>query len=105
MQSTQARLCTIDGCSRVHEARGLCTMHARRMKRTGDPIGRRCEGCGEYLAHVLGDRYQKARFCSEQCKPRCSVAGCGGPLRKLDLCEAHYAQRRAAGEATPWTYR
>lgn len=105
MQSTQARTCAIEGCGRAHEARGYCTMHDRRRRRTGDPLGRRCQGCDLHLALVLGDRYQTARYCSDACKPRCRVAECDGPVRKLDLCGGHYAQRYANGEATTWKRR
>lgn len=105
MQSTQARTCTIDGCDEAHEARGYCDKHYQRVRRGIDPLGRRCEGCGVYLVSVFGDRYGKVRFCSEQCKPRCSVAECDGAVRKGELCGPHYAQKRSNGAATPWTRR
>lgn len=35
--------CSVDGCSRSHIAKGFCTLHYQRFKRTGDPLG---------LAHI-----------------------------------------------------
>lgn len=32
------RLCTIDGCERVHEAKGYCKLHYKRFKKHGDPM-------------------------------------------------------------------
>ena len=46
--------------------------------------------CGAALA---GTR----RFCSEECKPRCSVRDCDGPSRKRGWCASHYAQAYASG--------
>lgn len=34
----ELRLCSIDGCERVHEAKGYCSMHYKRFKRTGKPL-------------------------------------------------------------------
>ena len=40
------RLCTVDGCSEPHEARGYCAPHYGRFKRHGDPLAGR-ENCGK----------------------------------------------------------
>lgn len=29
------RVCSIEGCGRVHDARGLCQLHYQRLRRTG----------------------------------------------------------------------
>ena len=105
MQSTQARLCTIDGCGKAHEARGLCDMHYQRVRRGLDPRGRQCVSCDRYLAEAFGERYGKRRFCSDACKPRCSFSLCERPLRKGGLCEAHYEQSKRTGSTwgiRPW---
>lgn len=98
-------ICTIGGCDRPHEARGLCDLHYQRVRRGLDPRGRQCEACGKYLAEVFGERYGKRRYCSDACKPRCAVLGCADHVRKRDLCGPHYAQQRVIGEAKPWTRR
>ena len=40
------RLCKIDDCEKVHEARGFCNKHYRRWKAHGDPmtVGKRGGG-------------------------------------------------------------
>ena len=38
------RLCSIEGCSNVHEARGWCSSHYRRWKRHGDPFAGKAFG-------------------------------------------------------------
>lgn len=35
------RQCSVPGCSKTHLARGLCSAHYYRWKRTGDPLGGR----------------------------------------------------------------
>lgn len=32
------RTCSVEGCERPVEAKGLCVMHYRRLRRTGDPL-------------------------------------------------------------------
>ena len=32
--------CEVDGCDRPHDHHGYCRMHARRLERTGSPLGR-----------------------------------------------------------------
>lgn len=36
-------------------------------------------------------------YCSDDCKPRCSVTGCDEPLRKRGWCANHYAVWRSHG--------
>lgn len=55
------------------------------------PPVRPCMGCGE----PLESRF--AKYCSEVCKPRCSVEGCGGAVRKRGWCASHYAQQQRSG--------
>lgn len=33
-----SRICSIDGCSNKHAARGLCNKHFKRLRRHGDPL-------------------------------------------------------------------
>ena len=47
-------------------------------------------GCGTPLPHA-------GKFCSDDCKPRCSVAGCNSPSRKRGWCASHYHQARVSG--------
>lgn len=55
--------CTVEGCSRVHEGRGYCSMHYRRFMRTGDPLGRRALANGERLQWLLDHQ----QFDGEDC--------------------------------------
>lgn len=48
-----------------------------------------CVGCGEPSGRF--------KFCSDDCKPRCSVDGCESPSRKRSWCASHYAQWRHMG--------
>lgn len=50
-----------------------------------------CQTCSRDLASPFG------KYCSEDCKPRCSVNGCDGPSRKRGWCASHYHQARARG--------
>lgn len=69
------RTCTIDGCSKPHEARGLCPMHYRRLRRYGDP------------------------FLTAPAKypDRCILPECDRPFYGKGLCEVHYARQRRHG--------
>lgn len=63
-----------------------------------------CVTCGGTFprAHNAGPI---PRYCSEDCKPRCSVEGCDDPVRKRGWCAAHYSQWRRLGEVKPFTYK
>ena len=45
------------------------------------------------------------KYCSDECKPRCSVDGCGGFARKRGYCANHYAMWHKHGEIREWNYR
>jgi hypothetical protein len=45
--------CTVEGCSRVHEGRGYCSMHYKRFTRHGDPMVRRKLANGERLDWLM----------------------------------------------------
>jgi hypothetical protein len=68
----------------------MCPRHYSQWRRTGSPV-KPCAGCGTPLATAL------AKYCSEPCKPRCSVEGCNGAIRKRGWCASHYAQAKVSG--------
>jgi hypothetical protein len=49
-----------------------------------------CLGCG--LALDIRGKRNWSEYCSEACKPQCSVKDCGGAVRKRGWCASHYAQ-------------
>lgn len=65
--------CSVEGCSRISAARGLCQVHYERQ-RHGLPVN----------APIIERRPQKGRTCS--------VEGCGKDCKAKDLCETHYKQ-------------
>lgn len=82
MKST--RICTIEECGNPHKARGFCTAHYARWRKTGAAV-RGCAGCGEAL-----DTSHKGDFCGDDCRPRCAVDGCNHPKRYSDgYCNNH----------------
>lgn len=66
---------------------------------------RPCRGCGTAIARTKPTGVIPP-FCSDGCKPRCSVSGCDGPVRKRGWCASHYAQWRRTGTAPrPFAYK
>lgn len=59
---------------------------------------RPCDGCGTDVQRTRPTGAIR-RFCSDACKPRCSVEGCDSPVRKRGWCASHYAQSRHTGRA------
>lgn len=73
--------CTVDGCTRGQFARGLCAMHADRLKRKGSVGG--------------ADPIRQKR------DPICVVDACGKPAKAgFGLCTRHYAKFRKWGSPT-----
>lgn len=65
---------------------------------------RPCPSCGSPIAY--GFQQPGPKFCSEACKPRCSVGRCDQPARKRGWCASHYAQHQRTGQQPqPFRYR
>lgn len=93
--------CSVHGCAKPHKARTFCVAHYSRWRKTGSPT-RDCSGCGEVLA-----TNNKGGFCSEDCKPRCSVDGCPDVKRySTGYCLRHNELANRWGTPQPrvdWT--
>lgn len=72
--------CAVRGCPRPHKARGWCSLHYRRVRRTGDPGG-------------LDPQRLTDRECLEPWCPDHAVA--------RSLCQRHYDERRRRGDLPP----
>ncbi|MGF2716026.1 hypothetical protein ACQUY5_27970 [Bacillus cereus] len=97
------RVCSVEGCSGKHRAKGYCIRHYRQYYDGNEVIlgyrrkaGKVCkvEGCNEphrakgfCLKHYDQDRYIK-----KPSKPirRCTVEGCTKVHRAKGLCSTHY---------------
>lgn len=74
-------LCSLDGCQKVARWRGgMCSMHYRRERLTGDP--------GPVSAVIGSDA-------------PCAVEGCDRPSYSKGLCSLHYNRRRISGDVGP----
>ena len=60
-----ARACTVDACTRPHEAKGYCAPHYLRALKSGSPF-RTCATCGADMPIRLGTR----KYCTKTCNPR-----------------------------------
>lgn len=63
-----------------------------------------CRGCGGVIPLVLrggprGGWIASGYYCSESCRPRCSIDGCDRPTRKRGWCGRHYALWHDHGSA------
>lgn len=75
--------CSIEGCDKPIHTRGMCSAHATRDTRYGDP-----------LAPLLRQKNSGL----------CGVDGCDRPMRKVGLCASHYQQARVTKAPKPFRY-
>lgn len=73
--------CTVDGCDRPHNARGLCITHYTRWKKTGDP-----------------QPDQPVRLSRPPGKYVCTVDGCDKPEQARGWCQMHYSRWATHGD-------
>lgn len=99
------RKCSINGCGAPSSARGWCSTHYSRWRTTGQPE-KLCASCGKVITLRHPGRHT---YCSPTCKPRCTVADCGKPIRGRaeKYCATHGRQAVKTGElprviGTPW---
>lgn len=76
------RTCSVDGCDRPLHAYGYCSMHRRRVRKSGDP-----GPAGTTRISVKG-------FI-------CRIDGCDLPVDSLWLCKLHYERQRRHGDTGP----
>lgn len=57
-----------------------------------------CDGTLPRSTRTDGTLAPAPKYCSEDCKPRCSVDDCGKPRRKREYCNNHYTMWRTYGE-------
>lgn len=72
--------CSVEGCDKVHDAKGFCNMHYSRWRRHGNPL---------MLSHN-----------SPMPKGTCSVDYCETVSRNQGLCGKHYARFKRTGNPT-----
>lgn len=71
------------------------------MAKPNSNIRTNCPTCGGKLPRSTrsdGTLAPAPKYCSEDCKPRCSVDGCEKPRRKREYCSNHYTMWRTYGE-------
>jgi hypothetical protein len=101
---TPQRVCSVEGCDRVHYGVGLCSAHWQRAQKYGDPLGRNTKPCE--VEGCLSVAYSGRKKCDQHFaqavrdpnKPDCAHAECDRSARKTGLCDRHYAQMRATRE-------
>lgn len=100
------RTCDVEGCEKVHRARGLCLMHWKREHGTPTRYARTCCVCDAVYQSARPD----GRFCSDVCKGkayqvenRTRSRGLVGPVEHswCELPERHPA-RQCAPRARTW---
>lgn len=92
------RVCSVDGCDKPRKAYGVCNSHASRISRNGttDVF---CRNCGDVVPFrgFVADQGADAHYCSDSCRPVCSIPGCGDLTVGLGFCKAHWNRFNETG--------
>lgn len=97
--------CRTDGCVKRVKAKDLCGAHyeAERRERARAGLGgigsRSCVTCGTVILRTK-PRGTIAPFCTDECRPRCSIPGCVNPMRCRGWCAFHYSRWHETGDPT-----
>ena len=74
------KICTINGCERIHMSKGLCKMHYSRLKRNGDV------GQAKPLINIIAKPIRL-----------CSIDNCNREHDSLGLCSMHHSRLKRTG--------
>lgn len=110
--------CSVDGCDRIAQKRGMCRRHHYRVLHYGDPLGGAPERCTDHGAicavdgcdkkHLSGGycdkHYRRFRIYGDPLKGAvskregvCEADGCNRPIKSRRLCGTHYQRLRNSG--------
>ena len=109
------KTCSVDGCGRLHIARGYCMTHWTRLRKQGDvqadlPIRSKkrqmvcsIEGCGlphycKAMCRSHHGRWLRTGTPHKRAPMVCSVDGCWRPYKSRGWCEAHLSRWRRTGD-------
>ena len=81
MEDDMSKVCSIEGCDKVHYAKGYCMQHYQRMLKYGCPF-------------FKVDRHLKVNTR----KKKCSIEGCNKPHHAKGLCSMHYTRLLIHGD-------
>lgn len=93
---TVNRLCTVDGCTRKHFARGLCNAHYQRQnRRPAQPREFKpratCPQCGKEVWKPVKTECLTCKRANKAAAV-CAVDGCTRPAFARGMCSMHYAR-------------
>ena len=72
------RICNVEGCNRLVNAKGYCDKHYKRFKKYGDPLIVKLE-----INHNRD--------------PICTIEGCNNPHEAKGYCRKHYVRFKKSG--------
>lgn len=88
--------CRFRDCTEPVRRNGMCASHSHRMFVNGS-CERPCKTCGREIPLSAG---VGQRYCSPECKPRCTFDGCAEPCVGRGLCKEHYRRWKHNGSAS-----
>ncbi len=80
------RKCSVEGCNKIHLAKGYCCMHYARVVKHGTP--------GNAASIHVGRKRINTNA-------KCSVEGCQRPYRTAGYCKLHYSRKQRSGNVGP----
>ena len=117
--SMTGRICSVEGCTNKHEARGLCPYHYQRWRTTGSALDRAAKSRPTCSINGCNDKVEARTWCHRhygrwtrtgttddpvrKTLSPCSVQPCTKPALAKGLCENHYASAKRKARAAKRT--